>query len=65
MSLVICPLDRVYLVNPGCLSHICLVSILNFQSIGFDIDSALCQRVHAARPVNSNSLAFLVTGTYN
>lgn len=29
----------------------------------FDIGYSLQQRVHTARPVNSNSLAFLVTGT--
>lgn len=26
---------------------------------------SVVQRVHAARPVNTNSLAFLVTGIYN
>lgn len=57
------PIGLSLLVYPGCLSRVCLVSILNSQSVGFDIDSALYQRVHAARPVNSNSLAFLVTGT--
>lgn len=51
--------------KPGWLYHSHLVSILNSQSLYSDVDSALHQRIHTARPVNSNSLAFLVTGIYS
>lgn len=35
-----------------------------YMPVCFDIDFLVYQRVHSARPVNSNSLAFLVTGIY-
>lgn len=45
----------------------CVIPLLAYLSLSIYEDLtyfiALRQRVHAARPVNTNSLAFLVTGT--